>query len=217
MLHKKLRKLLLTILISTLIFITIKFAITLNNNFNKLLKTLTPIKITQSQQIDTTKFTIQQILNTNKLQSLECKVSISIEDNRYDKVNWNWLNKISKLLTSQSLELQSDYKGLFTYDLSKAQFTKNNNTYNIALNSNDLELNIVQVDDIKTKEMQSLLGQYYNSQETSDLITQMQNMAKERINTSYNKDKALLNTKDDLINLFTKVGIDISTVNINTK
>lgn len=212
MLHKKLRNLLLTILISTLIFITIKFAITLNNNFNKLSKTPT-----QSQQIDTTKFTIQQILNTNKLQSLECKVSITIEDNRYDKVNWNWLNKMFKFLTSQSLELQSDYKGLFTYDLSKVQFTKNNNTYNIALNSNDLELNIVQVDDIKTKEIQSLLGQHYDSQETSDLIIHMQNIAKEKINTVYNKDKALLNTKDDLINLFTKVGIDISTVNINTK
>lgn len=217
MLHKKIKKILLTILISTLIFITIKSTITLNNNFNKLLKTLIPIQTTQSQQIDITKFTIQQILNTNKLQSLECKVSITIEDNRYDKVNWNWLNKMFKFLTSQSLELQSDYKGLFTYDLSKAQFTKNNNTYNITLNSNDLELNIVQIDNIKTKEMQSILGQYYNSQETSNLITLMQNLAKEKINTNDNKDKAILNTKDDLINLFTKVGLNSDKININIK
>lgn len=213
MLHKKIKKILLTILISTLIFIIIKFAITLNNNFNKI--SITPNQTTQSQQIDITKFTIQQILNTNKLQSLECKVSISIEDNRYTQSPI--FNKLFKLLTSQSLELQSDYKGIFTYDLSKAQFTKNNNTYNITLNQNDLELNIVQVDDIKTNEIQSLLGQYYNSQETSDLITQMQNIAKEKINTSDNKDKAILNTKDDLINLFTKVGLNSDKININIK
>ena len=210
MLYKKIRNMLIGLLLIVSVFVGGGFY------FNKMPHPNTfKAKANQEYKIDLTQFKIKQILNTNKMQSLEVTFSAQISDVMYDQPKLKCLTGISKFFTSRKLQISADYKALFTYDLSKAQFTDNKNgTYTIVLNANDIENYVMQIDTPKTQEMMSLIGRYYDSKTVAEDTYKLQTIASKKVNTYENRTKAIENTKTDLLGLFKNVGINTDKINI---
>lgn len=212
MVFKKIRNMLIGLLVVFVMFIGGKFY--LNNKYHIQTHAYIP-KANQEYKIDLTEFKVKQILNTNKIQSLEVTINVGLTDIRYDHSKVKFLDGIFKALTSRQLEISSDYKAIFSFDLSKAQFADNKDgTYVITLNANDIESNLVQIDTPKSKENMSLIGRYYSADIVAELTYKLQTMAQDKVNTYDNRVKSLQSTKDSLLNLLDKFGIDNNKIKI---
>jgi|GEM_PF-6471954 len=209
MLYKKIRNMLIGLLLIVSVFVGGGFY------FNKPHSNTFKAKANQEYKIDLTQFKIKQILNTDKMQSLEITFQSTLDDTRYDVPKFQCLTGISKFFTSKNLQLTGDYSALFTYNLAKAQFTDNKNgTYTITLNANDIENYVTQIDTVKTKEMMSAIGNYYSANLVSNLTYKLQTLAEKKVNTYENRTKAIENTKTNLLGLFKNVGINTDKINI---
>jgi len=209
MLYKKIRNMLIGLLLIVSVFVGGGFY------FNKSHPNIFRAKANQEYKIDLTQFKIKQILNTDKMQSLEITFQSTLDDTRYDVPKFQCLTGISKFFTSKNLQLTGDYSALFTYNLAKAQFTDNKNgTYTITLNANDIENYVTQIDTVKTKEMMSAIGNYYSANLVSNLTYKLQTLAEKKVNTYENRTKAIENTKTNLLGLFKNVGINTDKINI---
>jgi hypothetical protein len=207
MLYKKIKKILITVLSIAIIILSTYGGLSLHNTYINKFRPKNSIE----SKIDMTEFKIKQVLNTNKLQTLEIQFTVSVNDTEYDKVKY--FDKISKLLTTRKLVVEGDYKAIFAYDLSKVQFIKNlDNTYTIILNSNDVEVDVLLVDKAKTKETLSLIGRYYSSQDSARVLNQINELAKNKINTQENKITTVDNTINSLTKLLQNVGVDLNLI-----
>lgn len=212
MLYKKIKRFLISILLITVLVIGCKFY--LGSRIHAVPK-FNPSP-QQEYKIDLTQFKIKEVLKTNKLQSLEILYSASISDVRYDTPKFKFLDGLSKVLTSRKLELTSEFKGIFSYDLSKAQFeTSEYGTYTITLNTKDIESVLVMLETPNTKEAMSLIGRYYDAKTVSELTYKLHELAKVKVNTVENRNAAMENTKVNLMKLFKNVGIETDRVIIN--
>ena len=209
MLYKKIKRFLISILLITVLVVGCK--VYLGNKTHTIPRFNPSPK--QEYKIDLTQFKIRQILNTNKIQSLEVTYSTTLQDTRYDTPRFKFLDGLSKVLTSRKLELTGDFKGIFSYDLSKAQFeTSEYGTFTITLNTRDIESILVAVETPKSVEAMSLIGRQYDSKTVSELVYQLQELAKVKVNTSENRNAAIENTKVNLLELFKNVGVDTNRV-----
>jgi hypothetical protein len=209
MLYKKLRNMLIGLLLIASVFVGGGFY------FNKPHSNTFKAKANQEYKIDLTQFKIKQILNTDQMQSLTVTFSAEISEVTFDNPGFKCFTGISKFFTSRKLQISADYKALFTYDLSKAQFTDNKNgTYTIVLNANDIENYVTQIDTPKTHEMMSIIGRYYDSKTVAADTYKLQTIASKKVNTYENRTKAIENTKTNLLGLFKNVGINTDKINI---
>jgi len=208
MLRKKIRKLIISIILIAVIFFGGKYI--LNNK--------TPFfNVNNHKQVeykmDMTQFKIKNILATNKFQSLVVNFSTELEVKSYDKSDIKILDKLSKLLTSRNLILEGEYNAIFSADLSKAIFTDNSDgTYTITINTDDIEVDVVNVDSKVTKDTMSLIGRYYNCKECMEIKNLLDDTAKNKINTNEYREKAKDNCIVDLQKLFKNVGIDTNKI-----
>lgn len=168
-------------------------------------------KTNNTNTIDTK---IKKILAVNKMESLEIIYTSTLTNNSFNEPSLSYFKDLSKFFTSKKLILTGDYKGIFTYDLSKATFTRKLDTYDINISAKDLTINTVQLNALKTEETLSLVGNYYDSSVVAELSQKLNSLARDNINTPDNKILAMTNTKENLLKLFTNVGIDINKVNI---
>lgn len=209
MLSKKIKRLLITVLSVVIIGLSLIGGISIHNRF-------TPSKQQIEYKVDMTEYKIKQVINTNKLQTLEIEFIASVEDTEYDKSKFKWLDNISKAITTRKLIVTGSYKALFTYDMSKCSINKNNDgNYTITINSSDVEVNIVSIGEAKVNETESAIGRYYSSTDSARVLSQLNTMAKEKVNTQENVNKTMINAKNNLIKLFQTVGIDINKVYID--
>jgi hypothetical protein len=211
--YKKIKKMLIGFLILTTLFLGGK--IYLNNKTHITPQAFIPTTKTE-YKIDVTQFKIKEILATNKMQSLEITVESTISSTEYDIPKFKFLDGLSKTLTSRKLELTGEFKGIFSYDLSKAEFKDNgDNTYTIMLNIKDVDFEIVALSSLKSEEQMSLIGRYFNSEDVSKLTYDLSQQAKNKLNIDINKMKTLDNVELNLNRLFKNIGIDMNKININ--
>jgi hypothetical protein len=206
MLYKKIKTILITALITILIFTTCKYF--MHNRTST--KAFIPKPVAE-YKIDINEFKIKQVLTTNKLQTLEVDFEISFTDNRYDKSKL--FDGLSKMLTSRNLLIENQYKAIYSYDLSKAQFINNSDgTYKIILNTNDVEVNLIQLNETKTKEQMSLIGRYYSSEDMTQILNKVNNLAKDKMNNQSNIDKCANIAISNLKNLLQNIGVDLNKI-----
>lgn len=205
MLKKKLRKIIaVTLLITTLIG---GGGVGLKNYIQHSNTTKVEYKM------DMTEVKIKSVLQTAKIQSLQIEFQTTTKDTRYDKTKYDWLNSISKFLSTRELIIENSYRAIFSYDLDRAVLNESKGIYTITMNENDIEC-VLESKDINTKEKMSCIGRYYNAETTAKIIEEINLQAKDKINNKENRVKALENAKDDLMRLFEKVGIDNNKINI---
>lgn len=164
-------------------------------------------------KMDMTKIQIESILATSKLQSLEIEFKTTTKDIRYDKTKYEWLNTITKFLSTREMIIKNRYTAIFSYNLDRAVLSESKGIYTISMNVDDIECKL-ESKDIDVKEKMSKMGRYYNAETTAKIIEEINLQAKDKINNDDNRMKALENAKEDLMRLFEKVNIDNNKINI---
>lgn len=164
-------------------------------------------------KMDMTKIQIESILATSKLQSLEIEFKTTTKDIRYDKTKYEWLNTITKFLSTREMIIKNRYTAIFSYNLDRAVLSESKGIYTISMNVDDIECKL-ESKDIDVKEKMSKIGRYYNAETTAKIIEEINLQAKDKINNDDNRMKALENAKEDLMRLFEKVNIDNNKINI---
>lgn len=126
-----------------------------------------------------------------------------------------WMaNKLNELKT-KSITVNTTYKYYFVYDISKISINTEDNKINIIINEGDINLKLLS--ELSDKRIitddEGILAKFIPQEVSSVMYSTQIHTYNTLVNDSELYDKAVQNTKDDLMDLINKLGIKNKDIN----
>lgn len=159
---------------------------------------------------------INDVLKKNNLEVLSIDFSgdysKTIVDEPKFKIFGDTFTEFRKKVANKTLNLTADFNAIYKYDLSKLEATRVGDVTLIQLSEDDLELTI-QYRNVETTQKYAPLAAYFTPQQVADIEAEMKDKAYNDISArGCYKTEALQNTKDDILQLFEKCGIETNDI-----
>lgn len=159
---------------------------------------------------------INEILRKNNLEVLDINFNATynktVVDEPLFKIFGDTFAEFRKKVANKTLNLTADFNAIYKYDLSKLEAVRIGDVTVIQLKEGDLELS-VQYKDVETTQKYGILATHFTPQQVTDIEAEMREKAYNDISIRGDyKIEALQNTKNSLLELFDKCGIETNDI-----